>query len=335
MHEALYYQLHEQGIACQLCPKSCTIGEGESGFCRVRQHRSGKLYTANYAACTSFGLDPIEKKPLYHFYPGSAILSIGTWGCNLACQFCQNWQIAQADPPTSELPPAKAVVAARQAGSRNIGIAYTYSEPTVWYEYILDTARLTHEAGLKNILVTNGFINQEPLEELLPHIDAMNIDVKAFTNDFYRHVCAGTLDAVKRTVEVAATQCHVEITTLLVPGLNDDPQEIEALAKWLGGIRRTIPLHFSRYFPQYKMDAPPTSIHTMERAYHTARHYVDYVYLGNVGAAGTNTHCPACGYTVIERLEGVVSHLNDDKQCPECSLPIPIIGEVLREDIGR
>ncbi|MCE5287495.1 MAG: AmmeMemoRadiSam system radical SAM enzyme [Pelosinus sp.] len=283
MRQALYYKQHGDKVVCGLCPRECSIGEGQAGFCRVRQNKNNILYTMNYARCAAIALDPIEKKPLYHFYPGSLILSLGTWGCNFTCQFCQNWHLAQAQPETTELLPSQAVKEAlKLKESGNIGLAYTYSEPSVWYEYIFDTAALAKAAGLKNVLVTNGYINEEPLYKLLPYIDAMNIDVKAFQNDFYREYCAGQLSAVKRTVELAARHCHVEITTLIIPGLNETSAEIGQLAKWLASIDPAMPLHLSRYFPQYKMNIPATSKETLIRAQEAAQKYLKYVYLGNV-----------------------------------------------------
>lgn len=283
VHEALYYKQQDKAIVCGLCPRRCSIGEGQAGFCRVRYNKNNILYTANYARCAAIALDPIEKKPLYHFYPGSLILSLGTWGCNFACQFCQNWHLVQSVPETRELLPNQAVEEAIKLKPRgNIGLAYTYSEPSVWYEYILDTAELSHSAGLKNVLVTNGYINEEPLMKLIPYIDAMNIDVKAFHNDFYQQYCCGQLSAVQRTVELAAKHCHLEITTLVIPGLNEDSAEIAALAKWLSGIDPNIPLHLSRYFPQYKMNIPATSKETLYRAKEAADKYLKYVYLGNI-----------------------------------------------------
>lgn len=334
MHEALYYEPQGQAVVCRLCPKGCTIAEGRTGFCRARTNTGGKLYSLNYAQTTAQALDPIEKKPLYHFYPGSTILSLGTWGCNFACKFCQNWHIAQEQPQTGSLEPQEAANLATQlTGRGNIGIAYTYSEPSVWYEYILDTARLVQAAGLKNVLVSNGFINEQPLAELLPFIDAMNIDVKAYSDNFYQKVCAGQLEQVKRTVEQAAKHCHVEITTLVVPGLNDSERELSALAEWLASINADIPLHFSRYFPNYKMDAPPTPVSTLTMAYNTARKYLHYVYIGNIGGEFNNTYCPECGYKIIDRLNGY-SYLAEDaengagKNCPQCGRSIYIIGKV-------
>jgi len=326
MREAMYYQHHGQDLMCSLCPKGCIIAEGKAGFCRVRKNIGNKLFAENYAACTSYALDPIEKKPLYHFYPGSLILSLGTWGCNFSCSFCQNWQIAQETPHTRSLMPETAVEMAKQYRSKgNIGIAYTYSEPSVWYEYVLDTAKAVHQAGLKNVLVTNGFINSEPLQALLPYIDALNIDVKAFNDKFYHTICAGSLSSVKKTVELAANRCHVEITTLLVPGLNDDRAEIDKLSQWLSGINPNIALHFSRYFPNHKMDVPPTPESTMELAQQIAKQYLNYVYLGNMSGDGGNTYCPQCSHLVIDRRR-FRSYLVDKDNCPQCGNIISIIG---------
>lgn len=328
MHEALYYRPHGQEVICELCPQNCLISEGGTGFCRVRRNNGGTLYNENYGRCSAYALDPIEKKPLYHFFPGSMILSVGTWGCNFTCQFCQNWQIAQDTPQTDWLPPEKAVMAARESGAGNVGIAYTYSEPSVWFEYILDTAPAIRQSGMKNVLVTNGFINPAPLRQLLPYIDAMNIDVKAFNEDFYQRLCAGRLQDVKNTVELAAQWCHVEITTLVIPGLNDNSRELDDLAKWLAGISKSLPLHFSRYFPNYKLKIPATPLATMEEAYKTARQHLDYVYLGNVtGSDGSNTYCPVCSQLVIDRIHRR-SQLTAQKKCPRCGSKIVITGEV-------
>jgi pyruvate formate lyase activating enzyme len=328
VREALYYRpAGGTNVICELCPKGCAIGEGRTGFCRVRRNKGGRLYAENYAACSAYALDPIEKKPLYHFYPGSSILSLGTWGCNFSCRFCQNWEIAQADPQTVELLPDEAVRLARKQEEGNIGIAFTYSEPSVWYEYIFDTAQAVRAAGLKNVLVTNGFINPKPLAALLPYIDAMNIDVKAYNSEYYRTICAGSLADVKRTVELAAQHCHVEITTLLVPGLNDDRTELAGLAKWLATVDADMPLHFSRYFPNYKMDTPPTPPATLDMAYRTARERLHYVYLGNAGGHGVNTHCPDCGLLVLDRIHRR-NFLSGERKCPRCGKLIAIKGTV-------
>jgi pyruvate formate lyase activating enzyme len=328
LREALYYQRKEKGIVCILCPRQCLIQEGQAGFCRVRQNKNNVLYAKNYAQCAAAALDPIEKKPLYHFYPGSSIFSLGTWGCNFSCHFCQNWQLAQAVPQTRKVLPSQAVEEAlRLTAEGNIGLAYTYSEPGVWYEYILETAQLAKVAGLKNVLVTNGYINEAPLGELTPYIDAMNIDVKAFQDDFYQRYCSGQLPAVQRTVELAATQCQVEVTTLLIPGLNDNPQEISALAKWLAAVDKNIPLHFSRYFPRYKMNIPATTETILYKAQEIAGKYLNYVYVGNTGGQGSSTKCPNCKNLVIDRIQRR-SLLAEDKTCLRCGNRIQITGEV-------
>jgi len=282
--EAKYYRKEsENRTQCLLCPKFCSLGEGQKGFCRVRKNEGGKIYALNYGQISSYGLDPIEKKPLHQFFPGKDIFSIGTYGCNLGCGFCQNWQIAHGDPKTLSMSPEELVATVkREGGQSNIGIAYTYSEPLMWYEYVLDVAKEAQTKGLKNVLVTNGFINEEPLKELLPYIDAFNIDVKGFTADYYHEVCKGDLAPVLRTVEIAAQKSHVEVTTLLIPGLNDSEAELEQLVDWLSGIDKNIPLHLSRYFPNYKMKNEATPIETMKRAQEQARVKLRNVYLGNV-----------------------------------------------------
>jgi pyruvate formate lyase activating enzyme len=331
MQEARFYEKQEDNkVWCHLCPKNCHIQPGHAGFCRARKNEGGTLYSLNYGQITSFGIDPVEKKPLYHFYPGKYILSVGTFGCNFHCGFCQNWQIAHGDPSTREVTPedlvASAVLARERSG--NIGIAFTYSEPMVWYEYVYDTARLAHEQGLRNVLVTNGFIQEQPLLELLPFIDAMNIDVKGFTEDYYRKTCQGRLEPVKHTVELAHTRCHVEITTLLVPTLNDSDQEITALVDWLAGLNPELPIHFSRYFPQYEMDLPPTPLDTLRRAREVACRKLSFVYIGNAPELGPdNTYCPACHNLLIERNAYRIRIRGLDRgACSRCGARIPIIG---------
>lgn len=274
----------KKNVQCLLCPHVCLIAPQEKGRCRVRQNINGELFSTNYGMVTSIALDPIEKKPFKRFLPGSHVLSMGTFGCNLACQFCQNWTISQSgDHPARFVSPQEACdLAQRALPEGNIGLAYTYSEPTVWYEYVLETAKLVRKANMKNILVTNGFINPQPLRGLLPYIDAVNLDVKAYTDKFYHDICSGSLNPVLRNAKLFAGSCHLEITTLLIPGLNDGDQEIAALAEWLSGINENIPLHLSRYFPNYKMELPPTPLATMYRAKETAEKYLKYVYLGNV-----------------------------------------------------
>jgi pyruvate formate lyase activating enzyme len=302
------------------------IKEGKVGVCRVRKNTGGVLYSLIYAEVTSFANDPIEKKPLYHFYPGSDILSFGTYGCNLSCGFCQNWQISQATAPTQTISPQAAVKLIKQYHS--IGIAYTYNEPFIWYEYVLDTAKLARASGLKNVLVTNGQVNQEPLLELLPYIDAMNIDLKSINDTFYRQHCQGRLSSTLNTIQTAHERCHIEVTNLLIPGLNDTEEEIVALVDWLADLRPDIPLHFSRYFPQYKYNQPPTPTDTLLKARELARDKLKFVYIGNVaGREYNSTFCPGCGEVVIAR-DGyrILNNLVKDGKCFSCGEAIPIVG---------
>ncbi|MFZ5641005.1 MAG: AmmeMemoRadiSam system radical SAM enzyme [Bacillota bacterium] len=333
MKEALFWEKKDDGVKvqCHLCPQRCVIADGRPGFCRVRKNEAGTLYTINYGRVSSYGMDPIEKKPLYHFYPGSYIFSAGTVGCNLRCGFCQNWQIAHKDAETIYISPERLVELAGEEhhGVRSIGIAYTYSEPLMWYEYVLETAQMSRQAGLKNVLVTNGFVNEEPLLKLLPYIDAMNIDVKGFSDEYYNKTCVGELHPVLETVERVYQKCHVEITTLLVPGLNDSPEEIEGLVDWLARLDKNIPLHFSRYFPNYKMDIEPTPLSTMELAREIAGRKLNYVYLGNVpGLDAANTYCPQCKALIFDRggyrtrVVGLEGH-----KCRECGEEIKFAGK--------
>lgn len=332
--EALYYErLPGERVHCLLCPQGCRIKEGGLGVCRVRVNRGGTLYSANYGRVASYGLDPIEKKPLYHFHPGSQIFSLGALGCNLSCGFCQNWQISQEDSSTVTMMPEEAVeMAARMSGKTAcIGLAYTYSEPIMWYEYVLEASSLAKERGLANVLVTNGYVNPEPLAELLPHVDALNVDVKAFRDEFYRKVCGGKLPPVLLTVEAARRAgCHVELTTLLIPGLNDEEDEIRELVDWVADLGPDIPVHFSRYFPAYKMERPPTPVETLRRARAIAREKLHHVYIGNVpGNDGNETICQACGKPVITRRGfAPVSYRLDGKRCGQCGAGIALVGEI-------
>jgi pyruvate formate lyase activating enzyme len=273
-------------VRCEICPHHCHIEEGQIGFCNARSNISGEITCINYGRVTSLALDPIEKKPLYHFMPGSRVLSVGSFGCNLRCPFCQNCDISMADSKSAEVaeivPEELAAKAAELRLSGNIGIAYTYNEPLIGYEFVRDTARLVREAGLKNVVVSNGYICQEPLRALLPLIDAMNIDLKGFTEDYYRKL-RGDLKTVQESIALAHEYCHVEVTTLIVPGENDSEAELTALAKWLSAISPDIPLHLSRFFPrfQYK-DRRPTPPETLYRLGDIAKQHLQHVHLGNI-----------------------------------------------------
>ncbi len=306
MQKARFYQKEEEQVRCLLCPRQCLIVEGKEGTCGVRRVTGGELYTLNYGQVAAANHDPIEKKPLYHFYPGFQILSLGTFGCNLLCSFCQNWTLSRGKPGRSgeEVTPEDVLKMLEKKGGpeQAPGVAYTYNEPVIWYEFVCDTARLLHEHGYKNVLVTNGYINPDPLKELLPYIDAVNIDVKAYNDSFYRQYCCGEREAVINSVEMAVKECHVEVTCLLIPGLNDNIGEQEDLARWLAGLDLDLVLHYSRYFPQYKLEVPPTSPEVMEQVKEVAEKHLRYVFLGNIDLPGaSDTICPHCGNLLIAR----------------------------------
>ena len=272
-------------IRCELCFHHCELDEGQTGLCRARGCQDGKIVPLNYGKLTSLALDPIEKKPLRRFHSGSLILSVGSFGCNLRCPFCQNHEISMAGDgaiQTVEVSPEQlAAKAAELVPQGNIGVAYTYNEPLIGYEYVQDCAALIHERGLVNVLVTNGTIEEVPWRALLPFLDAANIDLKGFTDAWYRKL-GGDLETVKRSIILAAGRCHVEVTTLLVPGENDSVEEIRELARWLASVDPNIPLHLSRFFPRYQMtDHPPTQVERVYQLAEEARAYLAYVYTGN------------------------------------------------------
>lgn len=315
MKEALYFEVYnkeEKSVKCNLCPNNCIIAEGKAGSCRIRKNIDGKLFPLTYNKFTSVSMDPIEKKPFYHFYPGSEILSLGTLGCNFRCQFCQNFDISQADFSARQpaggdesflrnVSSSDAVALAKQYGS--IGISYTYNEPLINYEWLKETTAEAKKYGLKNVLVTNGFINEEPFYNLVDNIDAANIDVKSFRNDFYKKYCGGKLAPVLRTAEIMATKKkHIEITNLIIPGLNDTDEEISDLVDWVWSLGEETPLHFSRYFPCYKMTIKATPFPTLEKVRKIALNKLKHVYLGNVMEIEYNrTYCPQCKEVLIER----------------------------------
>ena len=281
--EASYYQKLKAGkVQCLLCPKNCVLADNEFGSCSVRKNENGTLYSLVYGKTTGIAVDPIEKKPLYHFHPGEKILSLGTRGCNFACSFCQNWQISQnSNAPLYDISSEKVIDKAIQM--KLFGIAYTYNEPFIWYEFVRDTVILAKENGLENVLVTNGYINSEPLEEILPFIGAMNIDLKSMDDDFYRSTCNATLEPVLKTIKRAKQSTHVELTNLIIPTLNDSDVQIEKLRDWIfNNTGADTPLHLSRYFPCYELNLPLTPIATLQRAKSIAEKKLKYVYLGNV-----------------------------------------------------
>lgn len=271
-------------VSCDLCFHHCRLAEGQTGLCRARANRGGRIVPLNYGKLTALALDPIEKKPLRRFCPGSVILSVGSFGCNLRCPFCQNAGIAAAgeEISTRDCSPETLVGEALRLRSRgNIGVAYTYNEPLMGYEYVRDCALLVRQAGLYNVLVTNGIIEEGPWRALLPLIDAVNIDLKGFTEKWYRTL-GGDLETVRRSITLAAGSCHVEVTTLIVPGENDRADEMRALSGWLASVDPDIPLHVSRFFPRHHMSGrPPTPVETVYRLADVARESLRYVYTGN------------------------------------------------------
>ena len=307
----------------------CLIEPGQSGECRVRININGVLRTVVYGYPCSIHIDPIEKKPLFHFLPGTQILSIATVGCNLHCLNCQNWEISQANPEDSQAvfcPPEKLVAITRQYSC--LSLAYTYTEPIIYYEYTYDTTKLAREVNIRNVLVTAGYINEEPWEKLLKYVDAANIDLKFISDDLYRRICSGTLKPVQNALVIAkASGVLVEVTNLIIPTLNDKPEEIRELARWIrANLGSDTPLHFSGFFPQYKMrHLPPTSLKKLETAREIAiSEGLDYVYIGNVRSKeGENTYCPGCKSLLIER-KGYTILQNRLKEggCPDCGKEI-------------
>lgn len=322
---------HREGnrIRCDICPKSCKLDEGAIGVCGGRQVIDGKLIAVNYAQVCSLHLDPIEKKPLYHFFPGSEILSVGPNGCNLTCDWCQNWQISQNTSPTRTVMPAELVEMVNALDG--IGVAYTYAEPLIWYEYVRDAGRLLKEHGLVNVFVSNGFVNAEPLRDILPIADAFNIDLKADDDRCYRDLCGGALEDIHRTIRmIYDAGKHLEITHLVVTGVNDDLQKLERLIAWISSVGRDIPLHLTRYFPSNRHLAPPTPKKFLDDAYDLAKSMLDYVYVGNMnGKGGHSTHCVSCGGVLAER-HGYGTELSgvQDGKCRGCGAIAPFVMDV-------
>lgn len=316
-------------LQCQLCAQNCVLKENERGWCRARMNVGGRLKTLVYGRPVSVHVDPIEKKPLYHFLPGAAAFSLATAGCPLSCRFCQNWEISQARPedfPGAIISPDKVAEAARQKQAPVV--AYTYNEPTVFIEYLTDIARAARSRGLKNVMISCGYMNPEPLGELLTVLDAVKIDLKGFSSDFYRRVCGARLEPVLGSIRrVAKSGVHLEIVNLVVPTLNDSKQMLADLAAWVAGeAGPDVPVHFTRFHPDYQMrNLPPTPVATLERAYDLARAAgLHYPYVGNVpGHPGNHTHCPACGKTVIARTGFFVTenHVLQGR-CGFCRTPI-------------
>ncbi len=325
MKEAYFYnKVEDSNVRCTLCPHNCLIKQEATGICGVRKNIDGKLYSLNYLKVSGFALDPIEKKPLYHFYPGTNILSFGSFGCNFSCSFCQNYHIAKEVPKTRQVTISEMMETLKTLGD-NIGIAYTYNEPTVFYEFMYDMAREVHNNGYKNVVVSNGYINRDALEMLIPYIDSFNIDLKSFSNEFYKNICAGRLSPVMETIKNIGGRAHLEITLLLIDGLNTDEEELDEMFRWLASIDKDIVLHLSRYHPSYKMNRPATKISSLLNAQMHAKEHLNYVYVGNVSNLNNDTFCYNCGEKVIERTSYIIKSTLDKNKCPKCKHELPII----------
>ncbi|MBQ1786574.1 MAG: AmmeMemoRadiSam system radical SAM enzyme [Turicibacter sp.] len=320
-----FFQIKENRIQCLVCPHQCKIPEGKFGLCKVRAVKNKRLVATNYGEVTSISLDPIEKKPLYHFKPESYILSLGTFGCNMTCSFCQNYEISQKRPNTQHLS-VEELCRLLPTIENNIGIAFTYNEPLMWYEYIYDAIKSIkkYHPHLDVVLVTNGYINEEPLMKLLPYVDAMNIDLKGYSNHYYKKICGATLEPVLETIKRANEYCHVEVTTLLVTDELDILDEVEKISKFLASVNPNIPLHLSRYFPRYKMQNEATSLDMISKALDVAKKYLNYVYIGNVPGSDINTYCLNCGTLLIQRHHYHTKCLIKEPICPNCQIPLPL-----------
>ena len=331
IHEAMLWDPAGNGdTACRLCAHRCVIKPGRLGVCAVRENRDGRLVTQVYGEVVAAHVDPIEKKPLYHFLPGSTALSIATPGCNFRCGFCQNWQISQA-PRRREgglagepFAPQDVVRAALDQGCRSI--SYTYTEPTIFFEYAYDTARLAREAGLRNTFVTNGYMTAEALETIRPLLDAANVDLKAFRDETYKKVCGARLEPVLETIRaMKGDDIWVEVTTLVVPGLNDGPAELGDIARFIASVDPDIPWHISRFHPDFEYtQAPATPVATLRAAAETGRREgLRYIYVGNVPGGSEDTSCRTCG-TILIRRRGftVTADVLVDSRCPTCGTPL-------------
>ena len=345
MEKAYFFRKEEKGVRCTACRHNCFIKEGMLGICGVKANINNELYSLVYAKPLAVAIDPIEKKPLFHFIPGSKALSIGTFGCNFRCLFCQNYDMSQGvkgksleetrrmiDNYSKQLEPEQVVDLAIMSNIEVI--AYTYNEPLIWLEFVYDVARLAKKENIKNVLVTNGYVEKEPLKQLLPYIDAANVDVKAFKQETYIKVIKGKLEPVLNNIVLMnENNVHVETTYLIIPGLNDDPEEIRMFAKWqVKKLGPDAPIHFSRFFPHYKMTkTPPTPVESLIKARNIAMEEgVKYVYIGNVaGHEGENTYCPSCGKLLVRRVgfEIIEWNITENLECRFCGEKIAIKGD--------
>ena len=329
-----YMRRHEGTIICTLCSHNCHIDMDRTGICGVRANREGAPHLPHYAAVSALHVDPIEKKPLYHLQPGASVLSVGLLGCNFRCPFCQNYAISQSTRAATHqvLPTDLAPMAVR---SQAQGVAYTYNEPTIHFEYVMEAAGLVREAGLANVLVTNGHLNPRPARELLGLMDGVNVDLKSFSHEFYRDELGGSLDAVTAFIRIAAELTHVEVTTLLIPGRNDSDEEIDAISRFISSIDESIPMHLSAYHPTYRYTIRATTAQAIDRARSIARRRLRYVFAGNV-AGDSDTRCHGCGNVLVHRsgYATSVTGIRDDL-CADCGEASPIRWFGFPDEPGR
>jgi len=331
LHEARWWEPEGNGrVHCFLCPRHCHIHAGQSGFCFIRINQDGKLYNLGYGAPAALQIDPIEKKPLNHFLPGTRVFSMGTAGCNMGCFFCQNWDISKShqDQVRSQpVPPEEVPLLALKYGCDSI--AFTYNEPTIWGEYVIDICRAAKGYGLKTVMVTNGYITYEAFHDIYDHVDAANVDLKAFTEGFYGKITLTHLEPVLKTLEWLKNETNVwfELTNLMIPTLNDDPAETQKLAEWvLQHLGPDVPLHFTAFHPDFKLrDKPATPPETLHRAREIAlKAGLHFVYEGNIYSDAANTYCPGCGKVLVRRSwHDVKDNQLKNGSCPKCGLGIP------------
>jgi pyruvate formate lyase activating enzyme len=331
LHEARWWELEADGrVHCFLCPRHCRLHSGQAGFCFIRINQGGKLYSLGYGAPAALQVDPIEKKPLNHFLPGTRVFSMGTAGCNMGCFFCQNWDISKSHQDqvnAQHVAPEEVPLLAQRYGCDSL--AFTYNEPTIWGEYVIDICKAAKRAGLKTVMVTNGYITREAFHDIYDHIDAANVDLKAFTEQFYGKITLTHLEPVLETLQWLKSETSVwfEITNLMIPTLNDDPAETRKLAEWIyNNLGPDVPLHFTAFHPDFKLvDKPRTPPETLHRAREIAQQVgLHYVYEGNIFSHGANTVCPQCGTLLIERSwHDVLANYLKGGNCPNCGLCIP------------
>jgi pyruvate formate lyase activating enzyme len=331
MHEASFYnKLENLQVQCTLCPHECIIIEGKFGDCHARRNRNGILVSEVFGRLSAFNTDPIEKKPLYHFYPGSSIVSIGSTGCNMHCTFCQNHSISQCKfrkPPITYNKTPEEIEQSVLSTPNNTGIAFTYNEPTVNYEFVIDTARLVKMNDKKTVMISNGYIKRDPLHMLLEYTDAFNIDLKGFTEDFYKRYSKASLKPVLKTIKrIAKSGKHLELTNLVIPQINSDEDDFESMCKWIANeTGKDTVLHLSRFFPRYELDQYPTPPEMLFELYDIARFHLNHVYIGNMATEiHSNTNCPNCNNLLVERTyyHIKIKGLNNTGNCKKCNTSV-------------